>query len=610
MKTSAEEKQNEIDKKYQWNLEDIYKSEADLNHDLELFKKELKQIDSCKERITKSGNDLYECLTLVYKLKVQLEKLAAYGHLSFSLDQSSIKNQELRDTMNALEVQFYEKISFVVPMLIALDTKKLEKFQTDELKLDLYKTYFGLLLKNKAHVLDAAQEQLLASAFSVNSSLMNAYTNLKTNDIKLPKIKDEKGEEVALTDSSYQSLYRISPDRRVREEAHKGYFGALFASKNTFSSIYDGLINFRIFQAKARHYRDALEASTMGNFKYIDSNIARNLIKTVSKNLDPLHHYMDIKRKELGLKKLQAWDVYAPSHNKKPTKVPYEEARKTVLDAVRVLGDDYTRVMETAFNERWIDVYPTKAKYSGGFNTGVYTVHPFILLNYQDTLRDMEVLAHELGHAAHSYFSNKNQPYIYSDYTIFVAEIASITNENILYRYLLDHEKDSQKKREILYQVLEGMQSTLFRQTMFAEFELGAHEMAERNESLNAESLGKLWISIQQKYYGNKVELDDLSHIYWAYIPHFFQSDFYVYQYATSMCAAIVLGERLYNNDEDLRKKYLNFLKQGSRKNSIELIQNLGIDLSQPEPIIQAIKTFEKLLKDYEGMVKNQNVVS
>jgi oligoendopeptidase F len=264
------------------------------------------------------------------------------------------------------------------------------------------------------------------------------------------------------------------------------------------------------------------------------------------------------------------------------------------------------QVIQTALAKRWIDVFPRKAKYSGGFNTGVYTVHPFILLNYQNTLRDVEVVAHELGHAAHSYFSSKNQPYIYSNYTIFVAEIASITNEIILYKYLLAHEKDTTRRREMLYQFLNGINATFYRQAMFAEFEDNAHTLASEGKSINAESLAKIWMDIQQKYYGDTIELDELSSIYWAYIPHFFSSDFYVYQYATSLCAAVVIGERIYNGDKELLSKYLSFLKQGSRKNSVELIKDLGIDLSKPEPIIQAIHAFEKLLNEYEAMMGSE----
>ncbi len=294
------------------------------------------------------------------------------------------------------------------------------------------------------------------------------------------------------------------------------------------------------------------------------------------------------------------WDVFAESKDKKPMKISFEEAREKVQNAFLVLGDDYSKIIQEAFDNQWIDAFPKKAKNSGGFNVGIYTVHPFILLNFQDTLRDVEVLAHELGHGAHSYLTNKNQPYVQSDYTIFVAEIASITNEIIFYQYLLEHEKDVTKKQEILYHYISGITSTLYRQAMFAEFELHAHTFAEEGKSINAESLGKRWVSILKKYYGPSVSLDKLAEVYWSYIPHFFQSDFYVYQYATSMCAAIVLGEKIYKGDKALRDKYLNFLKLGSSKNSVDLIKDLGIDLSKPEPIVHAIKTFEKLLNEYE----------
>ena len=604
MAAQPQKKQLSLNQKYEWNLTEIFKDQKELDEAKAVFKKDLEKFDIGTSNLSKSGKDLYECLTLLNSLKMRLEKLSAYAYLKFSLDQSSIPNQELRDHMTALEVSFYEKISFVIPSLLMLGKDTIEKFRKEEPRLNMYKTYLESLLNSKPHVLDSSGEKLLASSFTVNQSLMNAYTNLKINDSKLPKIKDEEGKEVELTHASYQSIFRISPDRRVREDAHTAYFNAFYANKNTYSSLYDGLINFRIFQAKSRNYKDALTASTERDFKYIDSSIARNLIKTVDKNLAPFHKYFELKAKVLGLKKLQMWDVFAESKDKKPLKIPFEEARKKVQNAFEVFGNEYTKIIHEIFDHQWIDAFPRKSKNAGGFNVGIYSVHPYILLNYQDTLRDVEVLAHELGHAAHSYLTNKNQPYVYSDYTIFVAEIASITNEVILYQYLLLHEKDAKKKQEILYHYISGITSTLYRQTMFAEFEVRAHTLAENGQSINAESLGKIWVEILQKYYGKAVELDNLAQIYWAYIPHFFQSDFYVYQYATSMCAAIVLGEKIYKGDRALRDKYLTFLQQGSSKNSVELVKDLGIDLSKPEPIEHVLQTFEKLLNEYEKAIQ------
>jgi oligoendopeptidase F len=468
-------------------------------------------------------------------------------------------------------------------------------------KLAVYGQFFDDLFRQKKHILSAREEELLALAGEVRGTPYNAYSRLSNADIKFPKIKDADGNEIELDDSAFY-LHMRSTDRRVRKDAYEAIVGTYANYRNTAAALLNGAVQSHIYNVKARSYDSCLAAALDGN--NIPVEVYNTLVETVNKNLPLLHRYQSLRKKALKLDDgVRAFDLFAPLITGQEYEVSYEQAVERILEALQPLGDDYVTQMKKGFDSRWVDVFPTKGKRSGAYSSGTYLTQPYILMNFHGGYEDMSTLAHEMGHSMHSFLSHQTQPYVYADYSIFCAEVASTCNEILLQNYALDHTKDPKVKLHLLVEFLEGMRGTIFRQTMFSEFEQRIHEMAEARKPLTADTMSSAYHDIMTKYYGPDYEHFDLVDNYWIRIPHFYYN-FYVYKYATSYCAASNIARRIMDGEPGAVDAYLTFLKSGSSKYPVELLQLAGVDMTTPRPIEDAMKIFENRLDQTEALLE------
>ncbi|HCL00923.1 MAG TPA: oligoendopeptidase F, partial [Lachnoclostridium phytofermentans] len=475
---------------------------------------------------------------------------------------------------------------------------KVEEFYQEEKGLELYRRHIESQRRMKPHVLSDAEERLLAAAGEMASAPGNINSTLNDADIVFPEITDEDGDKVRVTHGNFIPFMQ-SKDRRVRKEAFDSLYGVYEQFKNTSASILHAQVKQLQFFAKAKKYNTAIEAAL--DVTEVPVSVYHSLIEAVNKNLPYLHRYMEIRKKALGVEELHMYDLYTPIIEEADSKVSFEEAKKTIIEALRPMGEDYIRILEDGFNNRWIDVYENEGKRSGAYSSGA-SVHPYVLMNYADTLDSMFTLAHEMGHALHSYFSNHTQPTIYSDYVIFVAEVASTCNENLLMQYLLKNTTDKKKRAYLINHLLENYRTTLFRQTMFAEFELMINTKAEQGETLTADMLCEMYRELNEKYYGKDVVVDDKIAIEWARIPHFYYN-YYVFQYATGYSAAVALSNRILTEGESAVKDYLKFLSGGRSADPISLLKIAGIDMSTSKPVEDALKKLGDLLDELESLI-------
>ena len=450
----------------------------------------------------------------------------------------------------------------------------------------------------KEHVLSDAEERLLAAAGEMASTPGSINSALNNADLVFPEITDEDGDKVRVTHGNFIPFME-SKDRRVRKEAFDALYSVYEQFKNTSASILNSQVKQLQFFAKAKKYNTTIEAAL--DVTEVPVSVYHSLIEAVNKNLHYLHRYMEIRKKVLGLEELHMYDLYTPIIEEADSKVSFEEAKKTIIEALRPLGEDYIRILEEGFNSRWIDVYENEGKRSGAYSAGA-RVHPYVLMNYSDTLDSMFTLAHEMGHALHSYLSNHTQPTIYSEYVIFVAEVASTCNENLLMQYLLKNTTDKKKRAYLINHLLENYRTTLYRQTMFAEFELLINTKSEQGETLTADMLCEAYRGLNEKYYGKDVVIDDKIAIEWARIPHFYYN-YYVFQYATGYSAAVALSNRILTEGEPAVKDYLQFLSGGRSADPISLLKIAGIDMSTSEPVEEALKKLGDLLDEFESLV-------
>ncbi|MEH7887084.1 oligoendopeptidase F [Bacillus sp. JJ1609] len=591
---------NEIATEDTWRLEDIFANDEVWEKEFNEVKSLLPGIQEYQGKLGESADQLYNALQLQDKLLERLGRLYTYAHMRYDQDTTNSFYQGFDDRIKNLYSQAGSALAFIVPEILAVDEQKIKGFLAEKEELKLYEHALEEINLQRPHVLSAEQEALLAEASEVMSSPSNTFGMLNNADLEFPSIKDENGEEVEITHGRYIRFLE-SEDRRVREDAFKAVYKTYGSFKNTFSSTLSGNIKKDNFNARVRKYDSARHAALSAN--NIPESVYENLVNTVNDNLHLLHRYIKLRRKVLGLEKLHMYDLFTPLVKNVKMEIPYAEAKDYVLKGLAPLGEEYNNVLKEGFENRWVDVYENKGKRSGAYSSGTYGTNPYILMNWQDNVNNLFTLAHEFGHSVHSYYTRKTQPYPYGNYSIFVAEVASTCNEALLNDYMLNTIDDEQKRLYLLNHYLEGFRGTVFRQTMFAEFEHMIHLKAQNNEALTADSLTKDYYELNKKYFGNEdIEIDEEIGLEWSRIPHFYYN-YYVYQYATGFSAATALSKQILEEGQPAVERYLDFLKAGSSDYPIEVLKKAGVDMTSSKPIEEALKVFEEKLNEMEAML-------
>nr|WP_295680477.1 oligoendopeptidase F [uncultured Lachnoclostridium sp.] len=591
-------KRSEVAIENTWAMEDLFASDELWYKNLEVLKEYKEKLLTFKGTLGSSAKTLLEFYQQVEELLRLLDDLLNYSSRKHDQDTKNSTYQAMDGAMMTAYVEVSEALSFETPEIISIPDDKLEEFYQEEKGLELYRRHIDSQRRMKEHVLSDAEERLLAAAGEMASTPGSINSALNNADLVFPEITDEDGDKVRVTHGNFIPFME-SKDRRVRKEAFDALYSVYEQFKNTSASILNSQVKQLQFFAKAKKYNTTIEAAL--EVTEVPVSVYHSLIEAVNKNLHYLHRYMEIRKKVLGLEELHMYDLYTPIIEEADSKVSFEEAKKTIIEALRPLGEDYIRILEEGFNSRWIDVYENEGKRSGAYSAGA-RVHPYVLMNYSDTLDSMFTLAHEMGHALHSYLSNHTQPTIYSEYVIFVAEVASTCNENLLMQYLLKNTTDKKKRAYLINHLLENYRTTLYRQTMFAEFELLINTKSEQGETLTADMLCEAYRGLNEKYYGKDVVIDDKIAIEWARIPHFYYN-YYVFQYATGYSAAVALSNRILTEGEPAVKDYLQFLSGGRSADPISLLKIAGIDMSTSEPVEEALKKLGDLLDEFESLV-------
>lgn len=588
----------EIEDKYKWDLTKIYKDEKEWQKDFDDVKEKILKVLEYKDSFLSNGKKLYEYLKYDEEVSRKLEKIYYYAHLNYDADTLDEKYKVMTNKVSDLFTKYNELSSFVVPEILKLDEEKLNTFYKDEEKLEDYRFSIENIYRFKNHTLDEEKEKMLSNLSKCLSNPEETYEALTDSDFEYDYITDEKGNKVKFNESNY-SLFIKSKDRSVRKKAFEMLHNKYKKYIRTITSTYKGEVENNVVLAKIRNYDSAISASLYSDNVPVD--IYDNLIKVVNDNMNILYDYYDLKKEILSLDCLHMYDTYVEIINKIDKKYSFDEAKEIVIDALSVLGDKYVKNLKKAFDEKWIDIYHSKGKRSGAYSSGNFDVNPYVLLNFEGTLNDVSTLAHELGHSMHTYLSCKNNPYQYSSYEIFVAEVASTVNELLLANYMLKNSKNKDEKLAIINHILDLYKATLYRQTMFAEFEKETHKLREKGEVLTSDLLSNTYYNLVKKYFGPNVLCDDLIRYEWARIPHFYYN-FYVYKYATGISAASYIVDGILNNKEGALENYINFLKTGGSMYPLDELKIAGVNLNSKSVILSAIKTFEKYLKEFKDI--------
>ena len=588
----------EIEDKYKWDLTKIYKDEKEWQKDFDDVKEKILKVLEYKDSFLSNGKKLYEYLKYDEEVSRKLEKIYYYAHLNYDADTLDEKYKVMTNKVSDLFTKYNELSSFVVPEILKLDEEKLNTFYKDEERLEDYRFSIENIYRFKNHTLDEEKEKMLSNLSKCLSNPEETYEALTDSDFEYDYITDEKGNKVKFNESNY-SLFIKSKDRSVRKKAFEMLHNKYKKYIRTITSTYKGEVENNVVLAKIRNYDSAISASLYSDNVPVD--IYDNLIKVVNDNMNVLYDYYDLKKKILSLDRLHMYDTYVEIINKIDKKYSFDEAKEIVIDALSVLGDKYVKNLKKAFDEKWIDIYHSKGKRSGAYSSGNFDVNPYVLLNFEGTLNDVSTLAHELGHSMHTYLSCKNNPYQYSSYEIFVAEVASTVNELLLANYMLKNSKNKDEKLAIINHILDLYKATLYRQTMFAEFEKETHKLREKGEVLTSDLLSNTYYNLVKKYFGPNVLCDDLIRYEWARIPHFYYN-FYVYKYATGISAASYIVDGILNNKEGALENYINFLKTGGSMYPLDELKIAGVNLNSKSVVLSAIKTFEKYLKEFKDI--------
>jgi len=594
-------KRSEIAQEYKWKIEDLFADDMQWHKEVEEIQALKETLKSYQGRLGESAETLYEYLSLSDQLDQLMERVYVYANQKSHEDTGNSIYQDLSDKATNLMMEVSSALSFATPELIQIPEETVKRFYKEKMELLQYQRMIEEIYKDKPHTLSSEMEELLANTAEIADGPDNAFSMFHNADLKFPTIVGEDGEEIEITHGRYSKLMESSV-RRVRKETFDGLYSSYKKFKNTLASLYSTNVKKDIFYAKARNYHSSLERALSDS--RIPLDVYQNLIEAVHDNLPAMYQYMEIRKKALKVDELHMYDIYAPIVSDYKIEVTFEEAKQIVKEGLKPLGKEYLSILQEGFDNGWIDIYENEGKRSGAYSWGAYGTHPFVLLNFQNTLNNTFTLAHEMGHAIHSYYSDKTQPITYAGYRIFVAEVASTCNEALLMAHLIANSKDKKEKAYLINYHLEQFRGTLYRQTMFAEFEMLTHQMAEEGKALTADTLCSLYYDLNKKYYGEHVIADEDIALEWARIPHFYRS-FYVYQYATGYSAAIALSKRILEKGETAVEEYIhNFLCGGSSKDPIELLKGAGVDMSTKEPVEQALKVFADLVNQLEELLK------
>jgi oligoendopeptidase F len=591
---------SQIDVKYQWDLTALYPNLQAWEVDLKECMQGVDALAKLKGSVTKSPQALLDFLKLSENLSIKASRVGSYASLLKDQDTRQPQPQAMYDRIMSLAVKLDEAGSWFQPEILSMPNGQIMEWCKSDPKLKVYAHFFENMLRQKQHVLSTREEELMAMTGKVVATPSEAYTMLANADLKFPAIKDDKGNEIEMSEGRY-AYYMRSSDRVLRERAFKATLGAYLAYKNTMAATLAGSVQGDLFTARARHYGSALEAALAPD--NVPVSVYDNLISTIHDNLPLLHRYMEIRRKKLGIDKVHLYDTFVPLIEGESPKVSYEQAVATILKGLGPLGKEYLEPMTQAFQSRWIDVYETQGKQSGAYSSGTYAAHPFILMNYNDTYDAMFTTAHEMGHSMHSWFTQHNQPPVYGDYPIFLAEVASTSNEVILNDYLRKNAKNDAERLFLVNNALESIRGTVINQTMWAEYEKIVHAEAEQGAPLTYETMSKIYHDLVVKYFGPSFAYDSEVDGYWLRIPHFYRG-FYVYKYATSYSASVALAKGVLSGDSGKLQDYLAFLKAGSSDYPIAILQRAGVDMSNPKPIQQTMDLFGQLLDELEKLLK------
>lgn len=590
---------NTIDAKYKWDLTQIFKSTEEFE---ECYKKAETLIEDFKKYeniMGENAKNFYETINTYYEITRTLDKLYVYTNLLSDTDTSNNTYQSLKIKVSNLLDKWSKASFFVTPTILKKNEQEIEKYYIEEPKLKDYEIILKREFRYKEHTLSDEEEKLLSNLTKMLNNNYQTYELLKDSDLTFGTILDEAQKEVVLTESNY-SIYIESKDRRVRKDAFQTLYKSYKQFSNSFASTLSGNINENITISKIKKYNSTIEWCLYHD--ELDETIYNNLINTVSNNMNILYKYYSLKKEILNLDELHLYDIYTPLIKNFEKKYSYEEAKETVLKALSILGEDYIGTLEKGLENNWVDVYPSPSKRTGGYSGGSYDTEPYILLNYQEKYNDMSTLAHEAGHSMHSYYTRKNNSYQYGDYSIFVAEVASTTNEILLAKYLLKTSNNKEEKLFILDNLMNLFKATIYRQTMFAEFEQAIYKDAENDIPLTADYLSEKYYELNKKYFGSNVVIEKEIQYEWARIPHFYYN-FYVYKYATGLSAACHIANDILSGKENAVENYKSFLKCGSKKNSIDSLKLAGVDLTKKEVVESAINMFNDTIDDFKKLI-------
>lgn len=592
---------DQIAEKDKWNLKDIFADDAKFEAAFTKVEGMVENLPSLKGTLG-SPEGLLKALKLRDEAFAELDKVIVYAGLSHHQDMSVGEGQGRWDRVLSLSTKAGEAVSWFMPEVLTIPSETADSWMSSNNELAVYRHALEDIQRQRQHFLSPREEELLAMAGEVTATAGNVYSRFTNTDLDYPVIKDQDGNDLKLSSSVYYQLL-YSPDRRVRRDAFLGLHDTYASKKNTLSALLSSQVKQHIFYAKARHHDSSLEAALSD--PNIPVEVYRNLVATVNQNVHRLHRYVAIRKKLMELDAVHRYDLYVPMVAAEQEEVPYADGVATILQALKPLGDDYVGTLSNAFESRWIDVYETKDKRSGAYCWGAYKTHPYLLLNYKGTMNDRSTVAHEMGHAMHSWYTVKEQPYVYGDYATFCAEVASTVNEVLLAHYLLNNAASDTERLLILQQQIEGIRTTVFRQTMFAEFELTIHEMAEAGKPLTGDSLCETYEKIVRRYYGPEIVMDPSASAECLRIPHFYRN-FYVYTYATSHCAATNIGRRIIDGKPGAVDGLMDFLSAGSSKYPLDVLKLAGVDMTTPQPIEDTMELFSELLDQFEELYEKQ----
>lgn len=584
--------------KYNWNLKDLFK-------DIEEFNKEKKEIQNILEEIKKyqgklcdTSDNLYNCYRLYEEALEKYEKVYSYGMLIYHLDMSNQEGIKLFKEVESLGTEFSIATSYITPEITYADEARIQNYLKNDKRLSRYLRDIKETLEKKKHVLSKQEENLLANFSEIIAAPENTFDMLTNVEFKFGKLIDENGEEVELTNSNY-TIYLKSVNQNVRKQAFILMYKKYEEYINTITEMYITNVKAKTTTAKLRKYESSLEQAVINDDASI--NVYNSLITAIDKNISSNYEFLKLKKKMLSLQEMHIYDLYVNPCEQGKDEITFEEAKQEILNALQVLGKEYTNILKEAFENNWIDVFARPNKRSGAYSMGVYGVHPFVLANFVNSKRDVSTIAHELGHSIHSYYSNNNQTVIDANYTIMVAEVASTVNEILLSDYQIKNETNKAKKAELLYELLEMIRATFFRQAMFAEFEKIVHEKIEKGTMLSSEDLNDIYYKLNQKYFGIDIIIDEQIKYEWARIPHFY-SDFYVYKYATGVSAAIAIATKIINKEPGIIEKYIEMLKQGCSKKSIDLLKMVNVDLEKEETYTNTIAFYNNKIEELKQL--------